>query len=150
MWDLGYEMLITNAYIILQSDVASAHARAHGVHDLLEYPGAIMTDSGTFQSYVYGDVDLDPEEIVRFQQAIGVDVGTMLDVFGTPSMTYEEHANAVQTTLERAVTSLDAAEGLMLNGPIKAAPPPRSAPEKRRGWRRLDSTSVDGGIPYFS
>ena len=128
MWDLGYEMLITNAYIILQSDVASAHARAHGVHDLLEYPGAIMTDSGTFQSYVYGDVDLDPEEIVRFQQAIGVDVGTMLDVFGTPSMTYEEHANAVQTTLERAVTSLDAAEGLMLNGPIQGG----SHPDLRR------------------
>ena len=40
-----------------------------------------MTDSGTFQSYVYGDVEVGVEEIVEFQRSIGVDIATMLDVF---------------------------------------------------------------------
>ncbi len=47
-----------------------------------------MTDSGTFQSYVYGDIDVDPLEIVEFQRNIGSDIGTILDIFGTPDQTY--------------------------------------------------------------
>ena len=39
-----------------------------------------MTDSGTFQSYVYGDVE-EVEEIIQFQKDIGVDIATMFDVF---------------------------------------------------------------------
>ena len=50
----------------------------------------IMTDSGTFQSYVYGDVEVGVEEIVQFQKDIGVDVATMLDVFTRPDMTYSQ------------------------------------------------------------
>ena len=48
---------------------------------ILDYPGVIMTDSGTFQAYVYGDVEVGVEEIVEFQKSIGVDIATMLDVF---------------------------------------------------------------------
>ena len=58
MWDTyGIEMLITNSYIIWKHEKLRQHAW-HGVHDLLDYPGAIMTDSGTFQAYVYGDVEV--------------------------------------------------------------------------------------------
>ena len=57
---------------------------------MLDYPGMIMTDSGTFQSYVYGDVEVGVEEIVQFQNEIGVDVATMLDVFTRPDMTYSQ------------------------------------------------------------
>ena len=49
-----------------------------------------MTDSGTFQSYVYGDVEVGVEEIVEFQRSIGVDIATMLDVFSRPDMSEEE------------------------------------------------------------
>ena len=79
-----------------------------------------MTDSGTFQSYVYGDVEVSVEEIVRFQASIGVDIGTMLDVFGRPDMTRKEIEDAVRITAERATKSLQVADTkIMLNGPIQ-------------------------------
>ena len=79
-----------------------------------------MTDSGTFQSYVYGDVEVSVEEIVKFQASIGVDIGTMLDVFGRPDMTRKEIEDAVRITAERATKSLQVADTkIMLNGPIQ-------------------------------
>ena len=75
----GIQGLITNSYIIWKHDELKQHALEKGVHDLIDYP-VIMTDSGTFQSYVYGDVEVGVEEIVEFQRSIGVDIFTMLDV----------------------------------------------------------------------
>lgn len=120
MWDdFGVEMLITNSYIIRGKDTLREQALDQGVHSLLDFPGAVMTDSGTFQSYVYGEVEVDPEEIVGFQRDIGVDVATMLDVFGRPDMDFEESAAAVRETAARAERSLEAAGETMLNGPIQ-------------------------------
>ena len=83
MWDrYGIEMLITNSYIIWKHERLRTHALEHGVHDLLNYPGAIMTDSGTFQAYVYGDVEVGVEEIVSFQRDIGVDVAVHVGLEG--------------------------------------------------------------------
>ena len=120
MWDrYGIQGLITNSYIIWKHDELKRHAVEKGVHDLINFPGVIMTDSGTFQSYVYGDVEVGVEEIVEFQRSIGVDIATMLDVFSRPDMTEEEVRQAVRTTIERCEASIVAAKGTMLNGPIQ-------------------------------
>ena len=120
MWDrYGIQGLITNSYIIWKHDDLKNHAVNKGVHDLLDFPGVIMTDSGTFQSYVYGDVEVGVEEIVEFQRSIGVDIATMLDVFSRPDMTEDEVQQAVRTTIQRCEISLEAAEKIMLNGPIQ-------------------------------
>ena len=120
MWDrYGIQGLITNSYIIWKHDDLKQHALEKGVHDLIDYPGVIMTDSGTFQSYVYGDVEVGVEEIVEFQRSIGVDIATMLDVFSRPDMTEREVKEAVETTIERCELSIKAAQGVMLNGPIQ-------------------------------
>ena len=66
---LGVQMLITNSYIIRGNDALREKAEASGVHSLLGFDGPVMTDSGTFQNHVYGDVRVDPDEIVRFQSA---------------------------------------------------------------------------------
>ena len=121
MWDkFGFRALITNSYVIWKHEKLRKQALEEGVHELLNFPGVIMTDSGTFQSYVYGDVEVGIEEIVEFQRDIGVDIGTMLDVFGRPDMTREEIEDAVDITAKRASASLSAAgEKLLLNGPIQ-------------------------------
>ena len=120
MWEkYGFEALITNSYVIWKHEQLKERALSDGVHALLDYPGVIMTDSGTFQNYVYGDVEVDVEEIVNFQREIGVDIATMLDVFGTPDMTEEEIEHAVAETISRSSVSLDAAGDTMLNGPIQ-------------------------------
>jgi 7-cyano-7-deazaguanine tRNA-ribosyltransferase len=120
MWDkYGIQALITNSYIIWKHDELRSVAQRDGVHALLDYPGVVMTDSGTFQSYVYGDVEVGVDEIVKFQRSIGVDIATMLDVFSRPDMGEAEVERAVHETTARAAQSLAAAEDTMLNGPIQ-------------------------------
>ena len=120
MWDrYGIQALITNSYIMWKHDDLRKVAEQDGVHNLLDFPGVIMTDSGTFQSYVYGDVEVGVEEIVAFQRSIGVDIATMLDVFSRPDMNATEVEHAVRETDARAAKSLEAAEDTMLNGPVQ-------------------------------
>jgi 7-cyano-7-deazaguanine tRNA-ribosyltransferase len=102
----GTEILITNSYIIYKDAKLRKQALEQGVHKLIDFSGSIMTDSGTFQSYVYGDVKLDPLEIVRFQRDIGSDIGTILDIFGTPGQTKEEAEQGVKETVARAKKSV--------------------------------------------
>ena len=119
MWDIGFEALITNSYIIWKGEELKELALSKGVHNLLDYSGVIMTDSGVFQQYVYGDVEIGEIEVVEFQKEIGVDIATMMDVFGRPDMSYEELYNAVTVTAARGEKALLAAKGTLLNGPIQ-------------------------------
>tara|TARA_B100000902_G_scaffold397686_1_gene462230 strand:+ start:226 stop:2298 length:2073 start_codon:yes stop_codon:yes gene_type:complete len=120
MWDsFGVECLITNSYIIRKSENLTEIAVKEGVHSLLDFPGVIMTDSGTFQSYVYGDIEVEPVEIIEFQKKIGVDICTMLDVFGKPNLNYEESKKIVEETVSRSEISVNAAQETMINGPIQ-------------------------------
>jgi 7-cyano-7-deazaguanine tRNA-ribosyltransferase len=96
------QILITNAYIIIGDDRLRDEAVTKGLHKLLGFDRTIMTDSGTFQQHVYGDVKIDPLEILAFQAEIGSDIGTMLDVFIEPDEEYEEAKKKVEVTLERA------------------------------------------------
>ena len=102
----GTEMVITNSYIIKKDEKLREKALKNGVHKLIGFDGPIMTDSGTFQSYMYGDIKLDPIEIVEFQRDIGSDIGTILDIFGTPDQTKTEAENGMKETLKRAKQSV--------------------------------------------
>lgn len=97
----GAQMLITNAYILGRSETRDEVLRA-GIHRFLGFPGAIMTDSGAFQSHVYGSVDVTNPEVVDFQRRIGVDLGTMLDVFSEPDHDHARAALGVEETIRRA------------------------------------------------
>jgi 7-cyano-7-deazaguanine tRNA-ribosyltransferase len=117
----GVEILITNAYIIYKNESLRQRALDDGVHELLDFSGSIMTDSGTFQNYVYGDVDLDPLEIVRFQRDIGSDIGTILDIFGSPGQTKREAEQGVQETILRAKQGLSEKGNMLLACPIQGS-----------------------------
>jgi 7-cyano-7-deazaguanine tRNA-ribosyltransferase len=102
----GVEIVITNSYIIKRDEKLKKMALEKGVHSLIDFDGPIMTDSGTFQSYVYGDVKIDPLEIVEFQRDIGTDIGTILDVFSTPDQTKTEAEQGMKETIKRAKQSI--------------------------------------------
>lgn len=120
MWDkYGIQALITNSYVIWKHEHLKQESLENGVHKLINFPGVIMTDSGTFQSYIYGDVEVGVEEIVQFQKEIGVDIATMLDVFTRPDMNEIQVEEAVNETIRRSEISLATADGTMLNGPIQ-------------------------------
>ena len=148
MWDkYGIQALITNSYVIWKHEKLKNVALENGVHSLIDYPGMIMTDSGTFQSYVYGDVEVGVEEIVQFQKDIGVDVATMLDVFTRPDMKFSEVERAVIETIDRGKISVDTADEMMLNGPIQGGLYPDLRAKSAKGMSELGfSVHPIGGI----
>jgi 7-cyano-7-deazaguanine tRNA-ribosyltransferase len=102
----GVDIVITNSYIINRDEKLKEIALEKGVHSLIDFDGPIMTDSGTFQSYVYGDIKIAPLEIVEFQRDIGSDIGTILDVFSTPYQTKKEVEEGMKETIKRAKQSI--------------------------------------------
>ena len=68
--ECGAQGLITNSYIIYKNMELKVVAEEKGVHGLLNWDGPVMTDSGTFQSHVYGEIDMQPDEIMNFQKKI--------------------------------------------------------------------------------
>jgi len=103
----GTEIVITNSYIIFKDEKLRAEALEEGVHKLIDFNGSVMTDSGTFQSYVYGNINIDPIKIVEFQRDIGSDIGTILDVFSTPDQSKSEVEHIIRETVKRAKKSVE-------------------------------------------
>lgn len=112
----GFKSLITNSYIIKNNPDLKEKAQSLGLHEMLDFPGIIMTDSGTFQSHMYGEVELTNEEIIEFQKSIGTDIGTVLDIFTEPYWTKEQTAASIETTLERTQQACDMKGDMMING----------------------------------
>jgi 7-cyano-7-deazaguanine tRNA-ribosyltransferase len=98
--DFGFETLITNAYI-LKKRYQNQPAQ-QGLHGFLDYDGVVMTDSGAYQILVYGDVDVSPKEIVEYQEAIGSDIATILDIPTGWHVTEQHARKTVNETLRRA------------------------------------------------
>ncbi len=101
MKDLGVEIVITNSYIIFSNPDIKEQALKDGVHRLIDWDGPIVTDSGAYQLMVYGHVQVENEEIIDFQQKIGVDAGIPLDLPITIKDTYEIAQEKVFETFER-------------------------------------------------
>jgi len=119
--DFGFQMVITNSYIINSHERFRLPALEKGVHGLLNFDGPIMTDSGTFQMYFHDlpKEEIDPLEIVRFQKEIGTDIGTILDVFSEPSAGRTQVEKDVEVSLERAKLSVPEKGEMMLAGTVQ-------------------------------
>ncbi len=75
--ELGFDLVITNAYITLNhygNDVTK-----RGIHQIIDFDGAVMTDSGGYQVLEYGKVDVSPDEMWKFENEIGSDIAIPLD-----------------------------------------------------------------------
>ncbi|BAB60666.1 hypothetical protein [Thermoplasma volcanium GSS1] len=141
----GVHGVITNSYIILRNDRLREEAEKYGVHSLIGYDGPVMTDSGTFQSYVYGSVEFNNRQVVEFQKTIGSDILTILDIFTTPSSSRQEVENAITETYRRMLEVNDA--GGMIAGPIQGGIYPDL---RKRSAELMNSTNASylpiGGV----
>lgn len=142
----GAEMLITNAYILGKGPLREAVLR-QGVHAFLGFPGAVMTDSGAFQSHVYGDVDITNPEAIEFQKRIGSDLGTMLDVFSEPSHDFARATADVDETIRRAQEAVSLRAEMALVGVVQGGLHPDA---RERCAREISSLGVSvcaiGGV----
>jgi len=96
------DALFTNAYLIYKNERLKEEALNRGIHELLGFDGVVATDSGAYQSYVYGEVELEPSEIERFQENIGSDIAVILDLPVNLRASYEEAERNVMETVRRA------------------------------------------------
>lgn len=119
--EFGFRALITNSYIIKNNPQLKERAQREGLHKMLDFPGVIMTDSGTFQSHMYGDVEVSNEEMVEFQKSIGTDIGTVLDIFTEPYWTKSETEESIKKTLERTQRACEIKGDMMINGVVQGS-----------------------------
>ncbi|MDI6725172.1 MAG: tRNA guanosine(15) transglycosylase TgtA [Methanobacterium sp.] len=117
----GADMVITNAYIIYKNEELKNKALKGGVHDLINFNGPIVTDSGSFQLSEYGDIDVDNREIIEFQEKIGTDIGTSLDIPTPPYVKRERAERELEITLKRAEEALNVRENLMMNSVVQGS-----------------------------
>ncbi len=75
--DMGFDIVITNAYIT--RNVYGDKAIKHGIHNIIKYDGAVMTDSGGYQVLEYGKVKVTPQEMAAFERGIRTDFAIPLD-----------------------------------------------------------------------
>jgi 7-cyano-7-deazaguanine tRNA-ribosyltransferase len=110
-----------------------------------------MTDSGTFQMYVYGKVSVAPEEIMAFQRDIGVDVGTILDIFSTPDRTHEEARADMEETLSRAEAATAIKGGMALAATVQGGVHPdlRTECATRYAAMNADFHPIGGVVPLM-
>jgi len=109
MKEMGAEGLITNAYIFSRSEEFREQALSHGLHRVLGFDGLIMTDSGSFQLSVYGEVEITNMETLRFQEAIGSDIHVPLDIPTPPGadrLQVERELGLTMTRLREARETL--------------------------------------------
>jgi 7-cyano-7-deazaguanine tRNA-ribosyltransferase len=136
----GCQALITNSYIN-KKRYGEKIIEMGGLHKFLDYDGAVMTDSGAYQILVYGEVEVSQKEIVAYQEAIGSDIATILDIPTGWKVTKEQATLTVAETLRRAKEffSLKTRDDILWVGPVQ-------------GGRHLDlvasSAKEMGALPF--
>lgn len=119
--EFGAEIVITNAYIMYKNEDLRARVLEEGVHKLINFPGPIVTDSGSFQLSEYGDIDVNNREIIEFQELIGADIGTSLDIPTPPFVKRERAEKELEITIERAKEALEVRGDLMMNSVVQGS-----------------------------
>jgi 7-cyano-7-deazaguanine tRNA-ribosyltransferase len=103
--NMGFQVVITNAYITLRH--YGDEARRRGIHDIIGYDGAVMTDSGGYQVLEYGSVGVEPATMAQFEKDIRSDIPIPLDKPTGYGLDYERAKEYVMTTLKNSKETLE-------------------------------------------
>ena len=102
--EIGFDMVITNAYITMKRHGQNATKR--GIHDIIGYDGAVMTDSGGYQVLEYGEVDVAPADMAEFEKKIMTDFAIPLDKPTGYGLNKKKAKSFVDQTLKDAKKTL--------------------------------------------
>ena len=117
--EIGFDLVITNAYITKNN--YGEEAIEKGIHKIIDFDGSVMTDSGGYQVLEYGDVQVLPPEMAKFERGIMTDFAIPLDKptgFGLP---WKKANSYVNHTLRVSKETLQSSEdnGQIWIGPIQ-------------------------------
>ncbi len=102
MQEMGVDAIITNSYVIFRNPRLKEKALNDGIHRALGFNGVIFTDSGAYQLYRYGSVEISNREIIEFQHKIGSDIASILDVPMATNVSREKAERGVEETIKNA------------------------------------------------
>ena len=117
--EMGFDLIITNAYITRNNYGDDAIKR--GIHDIVNYDGSVMTDSGGYQVLEYGKVDVSYTEMAEFERGIKTDIAIPLDKPTGYGLTKKDAHEYVQHTLDVSKKTLNNSvdNGQIWVGPIQ-------------------------------
>ena len=118
VWDTGSHIILGNAYHLYLKPGIDVVKAAGGLHSFMNWPGAILTDSGGFQimslghmvsisdekavfrSHIDGSlIVFGPEESMRVQTALGADIIMCLDHCVSSPVPFDVAKEAMERTL---------------------------------------------------
>jgi len=116
---LGFDLVITNAYITKNHYGQEAVKR--GIHDIIGFDGAVMTDSGGYQVLEYGGVSVTASEMAEFETKIKTDIAIPLDKPTGYGLTKTKAKSFVDHTLKISKQTLKQSinNGQIWVGPIQ-------------------------------
>ena len=141
--DMGFDLVITNAYITMKRHGENAIKR--GIHDIIGYDGAVMTDSGGYQVLEYGEVDVEPADMAEFEKKIMTDFAIPLDKPTGYGLSKKKAKSFVDQTLKDAKKTLanKIDNGQVWLGPIQGG-------EHQELVKRSAKSLVNYGFPMLA
>lgn len=115
--EMGFEMVITNAYITMKRYGDEAIQR--GIHGIIDFEGPVMTDSGGYQVLEYGDIGITASQMAKYEEDIMTDIAIPLDKPTGLGLPFETATSYVRHTLRVSGSTLRSAAN---NGQIWAGP----------------------------
>ncbi|MDE1766025.1 MAG: tRNA guanosine(15) transglycosylase TgtA [Thaumarchaeota archaeon] len=119
--EMGFDLVITNAYITLKQH--GNEAAEKGIHKIIDYDGAIMTDSGGYQVLEYGDIDTNYKAMAEFEKKIATDFAIPLDKPTGFGLSKKKAIEYVNHTLKVSKETLETRDnnGQIWIGPIQGS-----------------------------
>ena len=109
--DFGFKGMITNAFFLYKEEKYKKTVLEKGIKDFFGFKGLVMTDSGAFQGFTR-PLYLSNKKIVEFQEKIGADIISPLDLVSPPWEKKEEARKKLYSTMER----IEEAKGVLGEG----------------------------------
>lgn len=149
--NVGFNQVITNAYLIMRH--YGELGREFGVHRILNWNGPVMTDSGAYQLMSYGEIEVLPDEILRYEVEIGADIGVILDIPTIADRDEDSVTMEVEETLRRArrgieiLRLIDPEHKMLIVGPIQGGDKLRLLDYSAKAMARLSFDIYAVGSP---
>jgi 7-cyano-7-deazaguanine tRNA-ribosyltransferase len=113
--DFGFRGLIVNSFFLYKNKTVKNLLKEQTIKEYIGFDGLIMTDSGAFQG-LKRPLFLENKKIVKFQDSIGSDVISPLDLITPPGDNYTTALQKVIVTNERIVEAKRLTENSVLAG----------------------------------
>jgi 7-cyano-7-deazaguanine tRNA-ribosyltransferase len=147
----GVRAIMVNAFFLYRDPQVRRQVLERGIKDHLGFDGLVATDSGAFQAFRQR-LFLKNKTIVQFQQDIGADIISPLDVVSSPKDNFSTAEGKLGRTMGRIEEALEIADDAVLMGVQQGG---RFMELRRRAARQLVELGVDyialgSLVPFFS